>query len=233
MRYEEYVRIQVELLQKSGIIDKNKIPYLELYIDQVESFFDGQLKAITDETNKWHVTKTMISNYAKYSIIPRSDGKKYSRDHLIMLTMVLYLKGFFKIDDIEYLMKPLVENYNSAFDDQINPETLYATACAANEKFMENFSDNINNEVLSIKKLIEDTDIADDERAEVLILILSLAMKADMEKLLAMKLLDTYFVGPDKEKKTKTKKVKESRQSASKVPKKSKKTSDEDFEKEL
>lgn len=230
MRYEEYVRMQVELLQKSGIIDKNKIPDLELYMDQVESFFNGQLNDITDETNKWHVTKTMISNYAKYSIIPRSGGKKYSKDHLLMLTMVLYLKGIFKIDDIEYLMKPLVKNYSSEFDDKINPETLYATACAANEKFIEEFSSSINADMLAIKKLIEDTDIADDERAEVLILILSLAMKADMEKLLAMKLLNAYFVEPAKEKKKKTKKVKDAGKSSSK---KSKNISDEVLEMEV
>ncbi len=217
MRYEEYVKIQTELLQKSGLIDKNKIPDLELYMDQVESFFASQLKDITDDTNKWHVTKTMISNYTKYSIIPRSDSKKYSRDHLLMLTMVLYLKGIFKIDDIETLMKPLVENYSSVFDDKINPELLYTVACNLNEKFIENFSNNVNNEVVAMKKLIEDTDIADDERSEVMILILSLAIKADMEKLLAMKLMETYFAGPEKEKRMKNKKTKDMKPASKKV----------------
>ncbi|MCR4601730.1 MAG: DUF1836 domain-containing protein [Clostridia bacterium] len=201
MRYEELVRQELETLKKSGIIDIDKIMDIDLYIDQVESFFNTQLKDIYDETNKWHVTRTMINNYAKYSIIPRAEGKKYTRDHLIMLAMVLYLKGIFKIDDIEVLMKSLVENHASVFEDTIDPEILYSTAVEVNRDFVEDFTDSVTSDVKSIKKLLEDTDIADDDRMEILTLILSLAMKADMQKLMAQKLLRAFFVDPAIEKK--------------------------------
>ena len=56
-----------------------------------------------------------------------------------------------------------------------------------------------------IKRRIEDTDIEDDERMEVLILILTLSMRAAVEKYLANQLMKVYFEEPEKEKQEKFK----------------------------
>lgn len=38
-----------------------------------------------------------------------------------MTAMIIYLKGIFKIEEIEVLMRPLVENHKSEFEDHIDP----------------------------------------------------------------------------------------------------------------
>ena len=46
MRYEEFVNIQLGKLKKAGLVDPDKIPDMDLYIDQVETFFKNQTRDI-------------------------------------------------------------------------------------------------------------------------------------------------------------------------------------------
>lgn len=200
MRYEEFVNIQLGKLKKAGLVDPDSMPDIDLYIDQVETYFKNQTADIDSETVKRFLTKTMINNYAKHDMIPRPDGKKYTADHMMMIAMVGYLKGIFKMEEIEYLMKPLVDNYNSDFDDDIDPEIVYRTACETNADFAERMADDIDNNIVMIKKLFQNNELDDDERLEVFTLILSLAMRADMEKYIAARLMEKYFIEPAKEK---------------------------------
>jgi len=105
-------------------------------------------------------------------------------------------------------MKPLVENRKSDFEDHIDPSILYNTACAINEEYVKKLAETVDADIDTIKKCLEETDIADDQRMEIFILILSLAMKADAAKYMAARLLETYFVIPEKERREKTKKTK-------------------------
>ena len=45
----------------------------------------------------------MINNYTKNELIPRPEGKKYTKSHILMTAMIIYLKGIFKIEEIEVL----------------------------------------------------------------------------------------------------------------------------------
>lgn len=200
MRYEEFVNIQLGKLKKAGLVDPDKMPDMDLYIDQVETFFSSQTKDIDSDTVKRFLTKTMINSYAKHDMIPRPDGKKYTADHMMMIAMVGYLKGVFKMEEIKYLMKPLVDNYNSDFDESIDPEVVYRTACETNADFAERMAEDVDNNIALIKKLFQNNELDDDERLEVFTLILSLAMRADMEKYIAERLIEKYFIEPANEK---------------------------------
>lgn len=211
MRYEEFVNVQLKKLKESGIVDHRKMPEIDLYIDQVEAFFRNETKDLDSETVKRFLTKGMINNYAKQDMIPRPDGKKYTADHMMMIVMVAYLKGIFKMDEIKYLMKPLVDNYNSDFDENIDPEIVYKTACATNAGFAEYMANEIDDNITIIKKLFQEHELDDDERMEAFTLILSLAMRADMEKYIAARLMERYFIEPENEKPEKVKKAKNER----------------------
>ncbi|MGN1350820.1 MAG: DUF1836 domain-containing protein [Anaerovoracaceae bacterium] len=208
MRYEEFVNIQLGKLRSGAVIDADSIPDMDLYMDQVETFFRRQNEGMDSEKAGRFFTKAMINNYVKNGMIPRPDGKKYSASHLIMILMVAYLKGLFKMEDISYLMKPLVDNYNSDFDDSIDPALVYRTACEANSAFAEKLAEDTDKSIGVIKKLFEENEMGDDERMEAFALILSLTMRADMEKYLASQLIERYFVEPAREKPEKIKKPK-------------------------
>ncbi len=211
MRYEEYLKTQLEKLKKAGLITTDELPDMDLYIDQVSSVFQKFLDKLDGGLADKYVTKPMINNYAKRGLIARPEGKRYSRDHMVMIAMVIYLRSIFKMEDISKIMKPLIESYNSEFDEAISPEVVYSLAQEATEKNRLEFFSGIDDSVSVIKKNIEDTDIADDQRMEVLVLILTLAMRAEMEKYLAERLMRVYFEQPEKEKKEK---IRRSRSSA-------------------
>ena len=208
MRYEEYVKIQLEKIRKTGLVSAEKMPEIGLYMDQTEAFFDSQFKHLDSEVVKRNYSKPLINNYTKRNMVARPEKKKYSKDHLLMITMVIYLKGLFKLENIEKIMKPLVDNHNSDFEDHIDPAIVYNAACAVNAETADIFSKDVEKAVDTIKKHFEDTDIADDESMEILALVLALSMKADMEKYLASRLMDEYFIKPAAEKAVNISKIK-------------------------
>ena len=53
----------------------------------------------------------MINNYTKNHLLPPSDKKKYSREHVFLLIMIYYLKSMLSISDIQSLLEPLSEKY--------------------------------------------------------------------------------------------------------------------------
>ncbi|MGN0244087.1 MAG: DUF1836 domain-containing protein, partial [Lachnospiraceae bacterium] len=57
------------------------------------------------------MTKTMINNYTKNKLLPPPVKKKYSREHIILLIYIYYLKNFLTIADIDVLLKPLTEEF--------------------------------------------------------------------------------------------------------------------------
>jgi hypothetical protein len=227
MRYEEYLKTQLGKLKEAGVIATQDLPEMDLYIDQVSTVFRKFLDKLDDSFAEKYVTKPMINNYVKRGQIARPDGKRYTKDHMVMIAMVIYLRSIFKMEDISKIMKPLIDNYSSAYDDTISPELVYALAQEATENRLQEFLSGIDESVSVIKREIEDTDLADDQSMEVLVLILTLAMRAEMEKYLAERLMKVYFEQPEKEKKEKPKRQK------SRAPEKEKNRDDDDNLSEL
>lgn len=87
------------------------IPSIELYMDQVTTFMEKELSGNKRHEDDKILTKTMINNYSKNDLLPPSNKKKYSKDHIILLIYIYYLKNFLSISDIQNLMKPLNDNY--------------------------------------------------------------------------------------------------------------------------
>ena len=208
MRYEEYVKIQLGKLCRGGVAAAGKIPTIGLYMDQAEQFFQQQTAEMDGEKIRRFLSKTAINNYTKNSIIPRPAGKKYSDEHMVMILMAAYLKGIFKLEEVRYLMKPLVDNFESDFDESIDPKVIYQVACETVKDYAENLTTETDAHIEQIKKQFGANEMDDDERAEVLTLILSLAMRADMDKYLASRLMEQYFITPATEKPEKPRKQK-------------------------
>ena len=66
----------------------DKLPGLELYMDQVTSFIDGQLAGSKRNEDDKLLTKTMINNYTKNDLLPPPVKKKYSKEHLLSLIFI-------------------------------------------------------------------------------------------------------------------------------------------------
>ena len=92
-------------------IRPEEIPNIALYMDQVTTFMDAQLASSRRFESDKVLTKTMINNYTKNHLLPPSDKKKYSREHVFLLIMIYYLKSMLSISDIQSLLEPLSEKY--------------------------------------------------------------------------------------------------------------------------
>ncbi len=142
----------------------------------------------------------MIGNYVKHSMLPRPVNKKYSKDHLILLTLIFYLKGIFQMEEIEKIVKPLIDNYNSEFDEKIDLEALYGCILEVQATEDEELSRSVNRIIEDSKYQLREAQLSDDDMLELFMLIVNLSMKADAQKFLAHKLLQEYILKPKQKK---------------------------------
>ena len=78
-------------------VKSQDIPNIDLYMDQVTTFMDKNLrKSSRYPENDKVMTKTMINNYAKNDLLPPPIKKKYSKEHVLVLISIYYYKGIFR-----------------------------------------------------------------------------------------------------------------------------------------
>lgn len=200
MRYEEFVKNTIEEYVSTGKISANDFPEMEIYMDQAETFLNKELSVYKKSEKDKVITKTMIGNYVKHNMMPRPVNKKYSKDHLIMLALIYYLKGTFQMEEIEKIVHPLIENYNSEFDDKIDLAVLYEGILGVQAKEQESLAQSVTNMIEESKYHLRETELSDDDMLELFMLIVNLSMKADAQKFLAHKLLQEYILKPKQKK---------------------------------
>ena len=83
-----------------------RLPELELYMDQVLTFMNRQLEPYSPEGERM-LTPSMINNYVKDEVLPRPIRKKYSKEHLGMLMMICSLKSVLSLPEIALLLHGL------------------------------------------------------------------------------------------------------------------------------
>ena len=71
-------------------------PDLALYMDQVLSYMPRQLIDLGETET---LTSAMVNNYIKDGLLPRAEGKKYSRAHLAYLTAICAMKQVISVKD--------------------------------------------------------------------------------------------------------------------------------------
>ena len=93
-------------------VKSQDIPNIDLYMDQVTTFMDKNLrKSSRYPENDKVMTKTMINNYAKNDLLPPPIKKKYSKEHVLVLIFIYYYKGILSINDIQTLLQPITTQF--------------------------------------------------------------------------------------------------------------------------
>ncbi len=99
-----------EKIEGSNAAEWDRLPEIYLYMDQVLTYMDKQLHLFERDENACLLTSSMINNYVKDGFLPRPTQKKYSREHLAILTVVCLLKQVLSIQDIAFLIRTLLKN---------------------------------------------------------------------------------------------------------------------------
>lgn len=140
------------ILNKINLIDANDIPNIDLYMDQVTTFMESHLGNLKRSPDDKVLTKTMINNYAKNHLLPSPDKKKYSRNHMILLTFIYYFKNVLPINDIKTLMSGITEK-NFALGSKPELEEIYREVIRYQPEIMEQVRTNLD----VVENLAEDS----------------------------------------------------------------------------
>jgi len=208
MRYEEYIKNVVDEFVNGPQTKIDDFPEFELYMDQALTYMNQKLSVFKKDKKDVVMTKTMVNNYTKHKLLPAPINKKYTKDHLILLNMIYYLKRSFQMDEIRKLMKPLIDNYNSEFDDKIDFSGIYIGMLEIQKAERETMLKTVRGDIENIKTSLGKVNLSDDDMLEVFMMIMNLVRKADSQRYLAEKLLDEYFIKPSTQKFAKVKRPK-------------------------
>ncbi|MCE1195418.1 DUF1836 domain-containing protein [bacterium] len=96
-----------EALGKKAPAEWEQLPDLGLYLDQVITFLERQLDFFRMPGDEGQITSSMINNYAKSGLVPRTVGKKYGQEHLALLLSVFALKRVLSVQDMAALLGSL------------------------------------------------------------------------------------------------------------------------------
>ena len=116
---------QLEEWMKLDYVLPEDLPNIELYMDQVTTFLEEQLKNTKRFEDDKIFTKTMINNYAKNNLLPPPVKKKYTKEHVLTLIFIYYFKNILSISDLQRILNPITEKH-FASDSDLGLEDIYS-----------------------------------------------------------------------------------------------------------
>lgn len=182
----------LDKLKDIEYISPESIPNIELYMDQITSFMDSQLAGSKRHDNDKLLTKTMINNYTKNDLLPPPVKKKYSKEHLLCLIFIYYLKNIVSINDIHSILKPITEKYFGNKDGQ-NMEDIYAEIFAMEKEESTKVLKEFSKKYGIAKDTFTDFPEEDQEMLQTFSYICLLSFDIYMKKQLIEKLVDDVF----------------------------------------
>jgi len=182
--YMENIKNLLETLHLEKNIKLEDIPTVDLYVDQVVQLFENNYGDTTRTEDEKVLTKTMINNYAKGKLFIPIKNKKYSKEHMILISLIYQLKGALSINDIKSSLATLNERLIN--EDTFELDTLYKDYLELTETNVENFKRDVDNRVAEVKAAAS----FEDKELEKLLLLTSFVTMSNMYRRLAEKLVD-------------------------------------------
>ena len=183
-------------------VKSQDIPNIDLYMDQVTTFMDKNLrKSSRYPENDKVMTKTMINNYAKNDLLP-PPIKKYSKEHVLVLIFIYYYKGILSINDIQTLLQPITMQFFQT-EGEFDITSVYDEVFGLEKEQIDALKKDVMEKYEYSTKTFEDAPEESKEFLKLFSFICLLSFDVYMKKLLIEKLVDEI-----KEKDPKSKKEK-------------------------
>ncbi|MBN1066406.1 DUF1836 domain-containing protein [Clostridium sp. ZS1] len=185
----------MENLNLDKKINLEDIPELDLYMDQVIQLFENKLSVLKRKEEDKVLTKTMINNYAKAKLLMSIKNKKYSKEHLILMSLIYDLKGALSINDIKLTLDNIVKKYEN--NEEYDLRSLYKTYLDMNSQDVNEFKEYMNDKEENVKNLLSENNINGDFE-EKFLLVGSMISMSNMYRRMGEILIDEYFMGDEK-----------------------------------
>lgn len=177
----------VEALNLERNITIQDMPDIDLYMDQVIQLFEKNFKDTMRNDEEKVLTKTMINNYAKGKLLFPIKNKKYSKEHLILISLIYQFKGTLSIGDIKKVLDPLNTMRES---EQFNLEELYTSYLELYMSNVNKFKEALQLHQQDITNEIKHQDSENDDMLDNFLLIASLINMSHFYRRAAEKLID-------------------------------------------
>ena len=182
----------IESLNNFQFVKTEDLPEIELYMDQVTTFMDSRLRTTTRNPKEDKIlTKTMINNYAKNDLLPPPERKKYSKDHMLVLLFIYYLKGILNFNDIETILTPLTEKHFQK-KKGYTLEDIYKEVFEAAGSQKENMIKDIEEKYDIAQQVFADAPKSEQEFLKMFSFVALLGYDVYVKKLLIEKIIDSY-----------------------------------------
>lgn len=167
------------------------IPEIDLYMDQVIQLFEKNFGSSTRNEDEKVLTKTMVNNYAKGKLFFPIKNKKYSKEHLILISLIYQLKGGLSIQDIKQTLGGINQRTESG-DFPLGQ--FYQSYLNLHEKNIEIFNEDALKTEQEVKREVKRLEAEDAEELENVLLIASLINLSNFYRRTAEKLVDQLAV---------------------------------------
>lgn len=207
MEYDKLVEKLMKGFKEKTYLDASSIPNIDLYMDQVTTFLDDNLELFKRSEDDKTLTKTMINNYSKFHLLPPTNKKKYTKNHMLLLLFIFYLKPSLSIPDIKSTLKPIQELLlDKSFP--VSLEEYFDTLSRTQAEHFDSFSQQVLSTVNLSQELFNDLPDKDNELLSVISIIYMLSLQASMQKSIATHLIDNYLKPLEQAKEKESKKEK-------------------------
>jgi len=169
-----------------------EIPCVDLYMDQVTTFFNEKFESLKRNEEDKILTKTMINNYTKGKVLMPAKNKKYTNEHMILLTLIYNLKQTISINDINLVFDSIIDT-KAPKVISLSLEDLYNNFLDIKKVQNQEFERDINKDTEFIKGKIKEMGREEGELIELILMILLLINKANTQKRMAEKLIDNFL----------------------------------------
>lgn len=177
-------------LQNQLFLDE--IPELDLYMDQVTQLFDSKFNDCKRTEDDKALTKTMVNNYAKGKLLMSIKNKKYSKEHLILMSLIYNLKGGLSISDIKTSLDRIVKTFEDGEEYPIRD--LYRLYLRQHNEDLQDVEKTIEEKFNDIEDMILNEKIDEDKEFQKNFLLLcSFINMSNMYRRMGEKLIDEYF----------------------------------------
>ncbi|MDD2482066.1 MAG: DUF1836 domain-containing protein [Lutispora sp.] len=184
----------IEYISSSQDIQLSDIPCIDLYMDQVTTLFDDKLANTKREVSDKILTKTMINNYTKAKTLLPPKNKKYSKNHIILLSLIYSLKQILSINDIKTLLTPLLNSMTAVKENAgVNLDELYSAYLNIKKEDLDNFAEGFDDMFNHVLEKSSELRIDDNDRTILILLVLTLVNQAAFNKRLAEKIIDGFL----------------------------------------
>ncbi|MFP5106791.1 DUF1836 domain-containing protein [Neobacillus sp. C211] len=181
----------IEQLGLEASLALDEIPQIDLYMDQVIQLFENKFTETKRNEDDKVLTKTMINNYAKGKLIFPIHNKKYSKEHLILMSLIYQLKGALSINDIKDTLQGINQKI---IKEEMELDSFYTSYLNLTRQNVEDFKVDIEERVKDVREEITEDEKGNSPYLEQVLMISSLVHMSNLYRKVAEKLVDDITV---------------------------------------